>query len=142
VRQLLSAVSVLAVIGAAYSALTGEYGLAWQVMSLVLTLAVELMGLLAGLALLMQKFGRGRMYSPPVTNPAASSEEVLAHDTSDSGAVESQRETTDRDETKPDNLKARAVWFPHPDDPPPAEASQTPKGERGTTLTPPSHPPI
>ena len=51
-RQLLGAVSVFAMIGAGYNAIAGEYGLAWREISLVLTMAVELMGLLAGLSLL------------------------------------------------------------------------------------------
>jgi hypothetical protein len=46
-------------IGAGYIALAGEYGLAWQVVSWVLTVAVELIAILAGLALLNQKFRGG-----------------------------------------------------------------------------------
>ena len=126
-------------IGAGYNALAGEYGLAWQVVSWVLTVAVELTGLLAGLALLKQKvFGRGHTYSPPDTNPAASSEEVFTHDTR---AVEDQQETAERGETEPENGARLATWFPHPDDPVPAGPSQPPEENGKTTLTPPSHPP-
>ncbi len=122
-------------IGAGYNALAGEYGLAWQVVSWVLTVAVEL----AGLTLLKQTFfGRGHTYSPPDTNPAASSEEVFAHDTR---AVENQQETAERGKTEPENGETLAIWFPHPDDPAPAGASQPPEENGKTTLTPPSHPP-
>jgi hypothetical protein len=65
-------------IGAGYNALAGEYGLAWRVVSWVLTVAVELIGILAGLALLNQKFRGGRPYSPSDTSPLASSEEIFA----------------------------------------------------------------
>jgi hypothetical protein len=125
-------------IGASYNALAGEYGFAWQVVSWILTVAVELAGLLAGLSLLNRKFGRRRTYSPPDTNPAESSEEVLAHDTR---AVEDQQEIAERGETEPENGKSLATWFPHPDDPASAEASQPPEENGKTTLTPPSHPP-
>jgi hypothetical protein len=109
VRQLLGAVSVFAMIGADYNAIAGEYGLAWQEISLVLTIAVELMGLLARLSLLNQKFRRGRTYSPPDTNPTASSEEVFAHGASDdAGAVEKEQETAERSETEPENGKTLA----------------------------------
>jgi hypothetical protein len=63
-------------IAAGYNALAGEYGLAWQVVSWVLIVALELVGLLAGLSLLNRKFGRRRTYSPPDTNPTASPEEI------------------------------------------------------------------
>ncbi len=123
-------------IGAGYNALAGEYGLAWQMVSWGLTVVVELMGLLAGLSLLHQKFGRRRTYSPP--NPPPPTEEVFAHDTR---AVENQRETAERGETEPENGKTLATWFPHPDDPAPAGASQPPEENRETSLTLPSHPP-
>jgi hypothetical protein len=125
-------------IGAGYNALAGEYGLAWQVVSWVLTVAVELTGVLAGLSLLNQKLGRGRTYSPPDLNPTASSEEVFAHDTR---AVGDQRETAERSETEPENGKTLAIWLPHPDDPAPAGTSQPAEENGETTLTPPSHPP-
>jgi hypothetical protein len=128
-------------IGAGYNALAGEYGLAWQVVSWGLTVVVELMGLLAGLSLLTRKLGRRRAYSPSNANPPATSEEVLAHDTSDSGAVENRQETVERGETEPENGKTLATWLPHPDDPAQAGASQPPEEKRKTTLTPPSHPP-
>ena len=129
-RQLLGAVSVFAMIGAGYNAIAGEYGLAWREISLVLTMAVELMGLLAGLSLLNQKFRRGRTYSPPDTNPTASSEELFAHGASDdAGAVEKEQETAERSETEPENGKTLAKWLPHPDDPAPAGASQLPEEE-------------
>ena len=92
-----------------HNAIAGEYGLAWREISLVLTMAVELMGLLAGLSLLNQKFRRGRTYSPPDTNPTASSEELFAHGASDdAGAVEKEQETAERSETEPENGKTRA----------------------------------
>ena len=108
-RQLLGAVSVFAMIGAGYNAIAGEYGLAWREITLLLTMAVELMGLLAGLSLLNQKFRRGRTYSPPDTYPTASSKEVFAHGASDdAGAVEKEQETAERSETEPENGKTLA----------------------------------
>jgi hypothetical protein len=125
-------------IGAGYNALAGEYGLAWQVVSWLLTVAVELTGLLAGLSLLNQKLIRRLTYSAPVTSLAGSPEEEFSHD---SRAVEDQRETAKRKETKLDNEKTFATWLPHPDDPVPAETSQPAEENGETTVTPPSHPP-
>ena len=127
-------------IGAVYNALAGEYGLAWQVVSWVLTVAVELMGLLAGLSLLSQKFGRERTHSPSDTSPTASSEKILAHDTNNHGAVEDPQEATERNGAESENGKTNAMWFPHPDDPSPTEISQTPKDEAETNGAPSLHP--
>jgi hypothetical protein len=136
-RQPLGAVSALAMIGAGYNALVGDYDLAWQVVSWVLIVAVELMGLLAGFALFMQKFGRGRTYALPDTNPAVLPEETF---TNGSEAVENNQEATERDGAEPANGKTNAIWFPHPDDPPPTEASPTPKDAEATNGATTGHP--
>ena len=111
-------------IGAGYNALAGEYGLAWQVVSWVLTVAVELVGLLAGVSLLVRKFGLMRAYALPDAQPAALSGETL---TNGSAAEEGRQLATDRDGADLENGEASAVWFPHPDDPTPTQVSQTPK---------------
>lgn len=135
-RQPLGAVPAFAMIEASYNALAGEYGLAWQVVCLILTVAVELMGLLAAFALLSQKSERGLTDPPQGVNPTASSEEVFAHDTKN-GEVDNQQEAAEGAE--PDERKPRARWFPHPDDPSPAEAGRTPQEEDESFPAPSSH---
>ena len=125
-------------IGAGYNALAGEYGLAWQVVSWVLLVAIELIGLRAGFALLMQRFGRGSAHAIPETNSAVLAGEIS---TNGSGAVENGHEATERDGAEPENGKTNAVWFPHPDDPSPTVESQTPKDAEATNGASAEHPP-
>lgn len=117
---------VLAMIEAPYDALIGEYGLAWQVVSWGVTVPVLLTGLLAWLLLLDRKFGWGLTGSLPHTEPMVSSDEVLAHD-ANHGAAENGHKAPDGGEAGPDALRALVRWVPHPDDPPPTEASPTPE---------------
>lgn len=105
-------------IGAGYGALTGDYGLAWQVVSLVVTIAVELVGFLAGFALVAQKFGWRRTQLPQDLN----SEELPPRDPF-YVAPELKVENAASGETGPDGAELRGIWLPHPDDPPSAEAS-------------------
>jgi len=118
-----------------YDALTGEYGLAWQVMSSVVIVPVLLIGLLAWLVLLDRKFGWGLTGSLPDTNPPASSEEVLAHE-GNHGAAEKQQETPNGSEVGPSDRTTRGRRIPHPDDPPPARTKQTPKEDEATPTSP------
>ena len=105
-------------IGAAYGALTGEYGLAWQVVSLVITVAVELAGFLAGFALVAQKFGWRRTHSSQDMN----SGEVPARDPFYE-APEVKVGIAASGKAGPNEAELRGIWLPHPDDPPSAEAS-------------------
>lgn len=105
-------------IGAGYGALTGEYGRVWQVVSLLISVAVELAGFLAGFTLVARKFRWRRTLSPQDMN----SEEVPARDPFYE-APELKGEYAASGEAGPDEDKRRGIWLPHPDDPPSAEAS-------------------
>jgi hypothetical protein len=116
-------------IGVPYEALTGEYGLAWQLVSWGITAPVILTGLWAWLVLLGRMFGRG-LAGGPLPDPASppSPEEVIARNGAH-GAAENGREAPDGSDVGPDYLGTLPTWIPHPDDPPPAEASRTPGEE-------------
>jgi hypothetical protein len=105
-------------IGAGYGALTGEYGLAWQVVSLLIVVAVELVGFFAGFALVAKMFGWWGTRLPQDLN----SEEVPARDPFYE-APELKGENAASYEAGPDEDKRRGIWLPHPDDPSSAEAS-------------------
>jgi len=113
-------------IGVPYEALTGEYGLAWQLVSWCITVPVLLTGLWAWLVLLGRTIGRG--LAGPLPDPAstASPREILAH-SGNHGAAENELEALDGSEAEPDEPTTLATWIPHPDDPLPAEASGIPE---------------
>jgi hypothetical protein len=119
---------VFAMIGVPYNALIGEYGLAWQVLSWGVTVPVLLIGLWAWLVLLGRMFGWGLTGSLPDSAPTTSPEEVLARN-GNHGAAENGQEAPERGKSEPDDLRTLASWVPHPDDPPPAEASRTPSSK-------------
>jgi hypothetical protein len=125
-------------IGALYDALTGEYGLVWQLISLVITVPVLLIGLLAFLALLDQMFGWRLIGSRPDRNPAATPEEAPVHD--DDGPAENGHVTHLANGAEQDDQRIRVRRVPHPDDPPPAEAGQPPEEEDRATPAPPPQP--
>ena len=121
-----------------YRALSGEYVRGWQVVSWVLTVAVELVGFLAGFILLNQRFGRGRAYSLPHANAAALRVKSFDGATNDQDSVQNRQDSAERDEAEPVQWNTRGIWFPHPDDPTPAEPSQTPKeDEPSSSAAPP-----
>ncbi len=71
------AVSVdLIMIGVPYDALTGGYGLAWQVVSWGVIAPLFLVGLLAWVVLLDRRFGWGLAGSLPDPAPTTSADEV------------------------------------------------------------------
>jgi hypothetical protein len=117
-----------AMIGVPYNALIGEYGLAWQVLSRGVTVPVLLIGLWVWLVLLGRMFGWGLTGSLPDSAPTTSPEEVLARN-GNHGAAENGQEAPERGKSEPDDLRTLASWVPHPDDPPPAEASRTPSSK-------------
>ncbi len=119
---------VFDMIGVPYEALTGEYGLAWQLVSWGITAPVLLTGLWAWLVLLGRMFERG--LASPLPDPAftVSLEETPARN-GDHGAAQNGREAPDGSEAELDDLRTLATWIPHPDDPLPAEASRTPEEE-------------
>lgn len=136
--RLLLNVLVLTVIGALYEALTGEYGLVWQLISLVITVPVLLIGLLALLALLDQMLGWRLIGSRPDRNPAATPEEAPDHD--DDGPAENGHVTHQANGAEPEDQRILVRRIPHPDDPPPAEAGQPPEEEDRATPAPPPQP--
>ena len=119
-------------IGALYDALTGEYGLVWQLISLVITVPVLLIGLLAFLALLDQMFGWRLIGSRPDRNPAATPEEAPVHD--DDGPAVNGHVTHLANGAEQVDQRIRGRRVPHPDDPPPAEAGQPPQPEPGSDV--------
>ena len=123
-------------IGAGYNALAGEYGLAWQVMSWGVTAPVLLIGLWAWLLLLGRMFGWGLTGSLPDSAPVAFPEEVPARN-GNHGAAENWQEAPERGKAEVDDLRTLASWVPHPDDPPPAEASPMPEEAEKPALGPP-----
>jgi len=138
VCKLLATVLVVAVIGVPYDALSGEYGLAWQVMSSIIIVPVLLIGLIAWLVLLDRKFGWGLTRSLPDTNHQASSEEMPARD-DNHGAAENQLEAPNGSEAGTGDRTTRGRRIPHPDDPLPVEVNRTPKEEDEATRASPSH---
>jgi hypothetical protein len=115
---------LFAMIGAPYDALTGEYGLAWQVLSWSITVPVLLIGLWVWLVRFHRSFGWGITGSLPDSAPTTSPEEVLARN-GNHGAAENGQEAPERGKAEPGDLRTLASWLPHPDHPPPAEASGT-----------------
>jgi hypothetical protein len=126
---------VFAMIGVPYDALTGEYGVAWQVLSWGVTAPVLLIGLWAWLVLLGRTFGWGLTGSLPDSAPVAFPEEVPPRNCNH-GAAENGQEVPERGIAEPDDLGTLASWIPHPDDPSPAEASRTPKEEEESAPDP------
>jgi hypothetical protein len=126
---------VFVMIGVPYNALTGEYGLAWQVMSWGITAPVLLIGLWAWLLLLGRMFGWGLTGSLPDSALVAFPEEVPARN-GNHGAEENGQVAPERGKAEPEDLGTLACWLPHPDDPSPAEASRTPKEEEELTPGP------
>jgi hypothetical protein len=86
---------VFAMIGVPYDALTGEYGLAWQVLAWGVTVPLLLTGLWAWLVLLQRSFGWGLTGSLPDSAPTTSPEEVLARN-GNHGAAENGQEAPER----------------------------------------------
>ena len=134
----------IVMIGVPYDALTGEYGLAWQILAWGVTVPVLLIGLWAWLVLLRRSFGWGLTGSLPDSAPVALAEEVPARN-GNHGAAENWQEAPERGKAKPDDLRTLASWVPHPDDPPPAEASPMPSNETrnphpASTVEPPAAP--
>ena len=119
---------VFAMIGVPYDALSGGYGLAWQVLSWGITVPVLLIGLWAWLVLAGRMFGWGLTGSLPDSAPMASPEEVPARN-GNQGAAENGQEAPERGRAEPDDPGTLASWLPHPDDPSPPEASLTPEDE-------------
>jgi hypothetical protein len=109
-------------IGVPYHALTGEYGLAWPLLSWGITVPVHLTGLCAWLVLFDRRFGWGLTGSPPGSAPATSVEEVVSRN-GDRSAAENWQEALDGSDAEPDTLGTLASWLPHPDDPLPAEVT-------------------
>jgi hypothetical protein len=131
---------VFDMIGVPYEALTGEYGLAWQLVSWGITVPVLLTGLWAWLVLLGRMVGRGLASPLPDAASTVPPEEVPArnggHD-----AAENGREAPEGSEANPDDPGTLAIWIPHPDDPPPAETGRTPGEEVEPALSlPPATP--
>jgi len=127
-------------IGAGYNALAGEYGLAWQVVSRVLAVAVDLIGISAGLALLNQKFTGGRLHSPSDTSPLALSEEAFSYDTNNHAAVEDRQEATRRSGAESENENTQGIWCRRPDAPSPIETSLTHNDKEESDSIPPLQP--
>ncbi len=125
-----------AMIGAPYEALTGEYGLAWQVLSWGITAPVLLIGLWAWLVVLGRMFGWGLASPLPDSVPTTSPEGVPAR-SGNHGTAEIGQEAPEGGEAEPGDLRTLASWLLHPDDPPPAEASRTPKEAEEPALVPP-----
>jgi hypothetical protein len=107
-----------AVIEAGYSAPTGEYGLVWQTVSLVLTITVELVGFLAGFTLVVQMFGWRSTRLRQDVNPGEAFPRDLFL-----VASKVQQEIGANCEAGSKGAEIRGTWLPHPDDPPSAEAS-------------------
>jgi hypothetical protein len=127
-------------IGVGYNTLAGEYDLAWQVVSWVLAVAVELIGFLAGLALLDQKFRGGRLYTPSDTSPLASSGEIFSNDANNHAAVEDRQEATGRNGAESENENTQGIWFRRPDDPSPIETSLSHNDKEESDSIPPLQP--
>ena len=81
-------------------------------------------------------FGWGLTSPLPDSAPATSPAEVLARN-GNHGAAEIEHEAPEGGEAEAGDLRTLASWLPHPDDPPPAEASRTPEEAEKPALGPP-----
>ncbi len=113
-------------IGIPYDALTGGYGLAWQVVSWGVIAPLLLVGLLAWVVLLDRRFGWGLAGSLPDPAPPTSADEVGVLD-GDQDVAENGQGGLHGSEADPDAWATLAGWIPHPDDPLPVEASRKPE---------------
>ena len=134
---LLLAVVVLSLLGAILEAMSGNYGLGWQIISWVGAIVLVLLLVGGTVAALDQKFGWG-LTNPPSSTPdtpqadTRTPEDVLGDDAPNYGVAEPRSPQ----ETEPGVQERRRQWHPHPDDPqrPPGDASaQAPsEGEEQT----------